>query len=212
MRKWLPLVLIAGTVVFSLAVYGQLPERVVTHWNANGEPNGYSSRAFAAFLLPGMTLAMWGILRVIPYVDPRRANIEKFRDTYELMIVVIVLMLSVIHLAVIGNALGWPISIARVVPLAVGAFFVIFGNLLPRFRSNFFMGIRTPWTLSSEAVWTKTHRVGGYLMVLAGVLIMLATFLPARYFTWIVLGSTFGMAIGMIGYSYVAWRGEMGNS
>lgn len=212
MRKWLPVILIAGAVVFSLAVYGRLPERVVTHWNAMGEPNGYSSRLVAAFLLPGTTVALWGLLRAVPYIDPRRANIEKFRDTYEIMIVMFVLLLTVLHVLVLGNALGWPIPVARVTPIAVGALFVVLGNLLPRFRSNFFMGIRTPWTLSSETVWTKTHRVGGYLMVAAGVLIMAAAFLPARFFTWVVLFAAFGMGIAVLVYSYVVWRGETHNS
>lgn len=210
MRKWLPVVLIAGAIAFSLAIYGQLPEPMATHWNARGEPDGYSSRAFGAFLLPATMLAMWGVLRAIPVIDPRRSNIEKFRDTYETMVVAIVLMLAIIHVTVLGNALGWPIPVARVTPLVIGAFFVLLGNLLPRFRSNFFMGIRTPWTLSSEVVWTKTHRVGGYLMVAAGVLIMAAAFLPARFFTWVVLTSALGMGIAVVIYSYVAWRAETG--
>lgn len=210
MRKWIPLVLVAVALVFSLVVYGRLPERMATHWNALGEPDGYSSRLVGAFLLPGTMLAMWGILRAIPVIDPRRANIEKFRDTYETMVTAILLMLTIIHVTVLGNALGWPIPVARVTPLVIGAFFILLGNLLPRFRSNFFMGIRTPWTLSSETVWTKTHRVGGYLMVAAGALIMAAAFAPARFFTWIVLVSAFGMGIAMVVYSYVAWRAETG--
>lgn len=210
MRKWLPLLLIGGVFAFSLAAYGRLPERIVTHWSAAGTPNGYSSRVVGAFLLPGITLLLWGLLRVIPAIDPRRANIEKFRDAYETLILVFVVMLAVIHVIILGSALGWPIPVAQVTPLVVGALFVVLGNLLPRFRSNFFMGIRTPWTLSSETVWMKTHRVGGYVMVAVGILVMVAAFLPPQFFGPVVLTSVLGMAVGLIGYSYILWRQEQG--
>ena len=110
----------------------------------------------------------------VPFIDPRRANIEKFRDAYEVLIIAIIGVTSLIHVAVVGAALGWPLPIDRIAPFDVGVLFIILGNLLPRFHSNFFLGIRTPWTLSSETVWRKTHRVGGYAMVVVGLLMVVA--------------------------------------
>jgi uncharacterized membrane protein len=208
MRKWIPPVLIAAALVFSLAVYSRLPERMVTHWDVRGEPNGWSSRAVGAFAIPAMSLFIWLLLRAVPYIDPRRANIEKFRETFETLVIAIVAMMALLHVAVIGAALGWPVSISRIAPLAVGALLIILGNLLPRFRSNFFMGIRTPWTLSSESVWNRTHRVGGYLLVIAGLVMVVSAFVQSEVFYYVALASVFAAALGTVVYSYVLWRGE----
>src|SRR5690606_26826633 len=131
MRKWFPAVLIVLAFIFSLAVYGQLPERVPTHWNIRGEVDGYSSRAFGAFFMPAVILGLWLLLRAVPHIDPRRTNIEKFRDTYETLVLLVVAFMVVLHFTALGTALGWPISVARIAPLGVGALLVVIGNLMP---------------------------------------------------------------------------------
>ncbi|HSA54140.1 MAG TPA: DUF1648 domain-containing protein [Gemmatimonadaceae bacterium] len=208
MRKWLPAVLIAAALAFSLVAWPRLPEQMVTHWNVRGEPDGYSSRFMGAFMLPVFTLGIWLLLLAVPHIDPRRANIEKFRDTYETLIIAVVGLLTLLHGAVVGAALGWPIAISRLAPFAVGAMLVILGNLLPRFRSNFFMGIRTPWTLSSETVWMKTHRVGGYLIVAAGLLLIASAFVRSTVFSYVAIGATAAAALTTLVYSYLVWRAE----
>jgi immunity protein, SdpI family len=208
MRKWYPAALIAAAFAFSAVVYSRLPDPMVTHWDAAGHPNGYSSRAFGAFLVPAMALFIWALMRGLPYIDPRRANYAKFQGTYDLIIDAVLTLLVAIHVGVIGSALGWPIHIERVTPLGVGALLIVMGNVLPRARSNWWFGIRTPWTLSSETVWTKTHRVGGYLMAAAGVITVLSALLPARWSAGVLLGAVMGAALGSVGYSYFAWRQE----
>lgn len=210
MRKWLPLVVILGTLVFTGAVYNQLPERMVIHWNAAGEPDGYGSRFMGAFLLPLVVLGMWAMLRVLPGLDPRRANIEKFRDSYEALVLAIVIVMSALHVSVIGAALGWPIAVHRVAPVLVGVLFLVLGTLLPRFRSNFFFGIRTPWTLSSESVWTRTHRLGGSLMVVVGLLLILAGIVGMARWVYVAFAGAMAMAITVLVYSYLIWRSEQG--
>jgi uncharacterized membrane protein len=153
-------------------------------------------------------LVLWGVLRLVPSLDPRRENIEKFRDSYETLIVAIIGMMLVLHVAVVGAALGWPIPIVRVVPFVIGTLFIVLGNLLPRFRSNFFLGIRTPWTLSNERVWARTHRVGGYVMVVAGLLMIVSVFVPSISFFPVMFTSIMVAAIGTVLYSYVVWREE----
>ena len=208
MRKWFPAILIAGALAFSLIAWPRLPEQMVTHWNMRGEPDGYSSRLLGAFMIPVFTLGIWLLLLAIPYIDPRRANIEKFRDTYETLIIAVVSIMVLLHVAVVGAALGWPIAIARLAPFAVGALLVVLGNLLPRFRSNFFMGIRTPWTLSSDTVWMKTHRVGGYLIVGAGLLLIASAFVQSAVFSYVAFAGTIFAALATLVYSYIAWRAE----
>jgi uncharacterized membrane protein len=208
MRKWLPAVFILATAAFSLAVYSRLPDPMVIHWNATGEPDGYGSRAFGAFFLPAMTLGMWGLMLAIPKLDPRAANIEKFRDTFDRLIVAVIALMCALHVAVLGSALGWPIPIGRVAPIGIGALFLFLATLFPRFHSNFFIGIRTPWTLSSETVWTKTHRFGGYAMGLMGILLIGAGLAGTRRWVLVAIWGSAALVLAILVYSYVIWRGE----
>jgi uncharacterized membrane protein len=181
---------------------------MVTHWDALGHPNGYGSRLVGAFLLPVMALALWGIMRGLPYIDPRRANYAKFQGTYDLIVNAVITLLLVIHVGVLGAALGWPVPMDRLAPLVVGAMLLLLGNVLPRARSNWWFGIRTPWTLSSDTVWTRTHRVGGYLMTGAGIVTMLSVLLPRRAGVAVMSVAIGAASLGSVIYSYFVWRGE----
>lgn len=208
MRKWIPLVIILATFAFGVAVYDRLPEHMPMHWNARGEVDGYGSRFWGTFAIPAFLLVLWGILRAVPYLDPRRENIEKFRGAYENLIIAVIAFTAMIQVAVVGSALGWPIAVGRIVPVGVGVLFLYLGSLLPRFRSNFFLGIRTPWTLSSDAVWTKTHRVGGSMMVAVGLLLVIAGLTGSPLWIAIAIGGAMAMVFAVLVYSYVLWRGE----
>lgn len=208
MRKWLPAVLIAATIVFSMAFYNRLPDPMPIHWNAAGEVDGYGSRWFGTFLMPVVMLVIWGLLVVLPKLDPRSANIEKFRDTYDLLVIAVVAVMGAIQVGIVASALGWPVAVGRVAPIAIGALFVFLGNLLPRFRSNFFFGIRTPWTLSSESVWNRTHRVGGYVMVVMGLLLGLAGVIGTARWLYVAIGGGVAMMLVVLVYSYMIWRAE----
>lgn len=209
MRKWFPAIPITGALLLSAAVYSRLPARMATHWDMNGNANGFSSRPVGAFLMPLMALAIWGFMRGLPYIDPRRANYLKFQGTYDLMIDAVVTLLAAMHVVVLGHALGWPMpDVGKTAAVAVGALTMVLGNMMPRARPNWWFGIRTPWTLSSDRVWTSTHRVGGYLMTAAGVVAMLSAFLPARASFIVLLVSVVGASLGATAYSYFAWRKE----
>jgi len=208
MRKWIPPLLILVVLLFSALVFSQLPDQMPVHWNARGEVDRYGSRVWGAFGMPVIMAGIWGLLLAIPYLDPRRANIEKFRGTYELLVVTVIAMIALIHVAVLGSVLGWPISIGRVVPAAVGLLFIFLGNLFPRFRSNWFMGIRTPWTLSSDTVWTKTHRFGGYFMVVVGLLLIGAAIANTESWLKVAIGGGIAMAISVVVYSFIVWKNE----
>ena len=208
MRKWIPMVLIAATIAFSAAVYTRLPDPMVIHWNTSGEPDGYGSRAFGTFLLPVTILFIWGMMLVIPKVDPRRANIEQFRETYDTLVIAIIAVTCLLQVGILGSALGWPISVGRLAPVAIGSLFIVLGTLMPRIRSNFFMGIRTPWTLSSETVWVRTHRVGGIAMIAVGLLLALAGLFGTRSWLFVAIGGTGALVILVLVYSYFAWKAE----
>lgn len=208
MRKWIPLVVIVATILFSAAVYRRLPDQMVIHWNASGEPDGLGSRLFGTFFLPVVIVFIWGVLLVLPKIDPRRANIEQFRDSYDILVIAVVTVTCLLHVGILGSALGWPIQVGRLAPVAIGGLFLVLGTLLPRFKSNFFFGIRTPWTLSSETVWMRTHRVGGSMMMLIGALMVVAGVLGTARSLYLAVGGSLTLVVGLLLYSYLIWRSE----
>jgi uncharacterized membrane protein len=208
MRKLIAPLLILASAAFSIAVWSRLPERMPVHWGVRGEVNGYGSRAQGAFLLPIIMLGLWLLLRFLPRIDPRRANYAKFADTYELLVDSLVTLFAVMHVALIGAALGWPVSMERVAPALIGLQFIVLGNALPRARPNWWFGIRTPWTLSNDRVWTRTHRVGGYLMAGAGVVLLIAAALPGTWTFALGVAAAIAAGFGSLVYSYFAWKQE----
>jgi uncharacterized membrane protein len=210
MRKWLNGGIVAAAWAFSLAVYSRLPFRVPTHWGLDGQVDGWSSRPAGAFFMPAVMVGIWALLTFLPRIDPRRENYAKFRGTYDAIVASVLVVMLLIHITALSAALGYDIPIARVIPFAVGGLFIVIGNLLPRARPNWFVGIRTPWTLSSDRVWERTHRLGGLMLVITGIALVIAGLIPGP------VSLAFAIAIGFVTtaatliYSYVAWRQERG--
>lgn len=209
MRKWYPWLLVVLSIGFTIAVFGRLPQRIPTHWDAEGNVNGEMNRAVGAWLVPAMILVMAYVLPRIPAIDPRRANYDKFRPSYDLVIAALLTMMTVLHVAMLGVALGWPVSMQRLTPLMAGLLFVVLGNVLPRARPNWLFGIRTPWTLTNDRVWERTHRVGGVVFVIAGFIIMACAFLNAAIVLPAIVTAVVGTSVGVIAYSYFVWKQEM---
>ena len=208
MRRWFGLVVLVAATVFTVVVYGDLPDRMPTHWNFRGEVDGWSGRAMGAFMLPAIGLAIWLGLRFMPRIDPRRQNYDKFRGTYDLVANAIVTFMALIHVVVLGAALGWPISPSRMIAGGVGILLIVLGNVLPRARPTWFFGIRTPWTLTNDRVWERTHRLGGYLFVAAGLLFLVFALFPTALPTATVPAAIAGVVLITVVYSFVAWKQE----
>jgi immunity protein, SdpI family len=208
MRKWYPWFMVTAAAAFSLAVWGRLPARVATHWNAQGQVNGWGSRGFAAWLMPIVMAAIALVLPALPRIDPRRENFAKFRPTYDLVVNAVITMLAVMHVAVLGAALGWPVSMERLTPLMVGGLFLVLGNVMPRARPNWWFGIRTPWTMSNDRVWERTHRLGGYLFVVAGVLLLVMAIIPSGPVVPMLVTVCVVVSVIPLVYSYFAWKQE----
>jgi len=214
MRKWIPALVIIIAFGASAAVYQDLPQRMPTHWNMSGEVDGWSSLPWAAFMMPVMLLALLAIFHLLPRIDPRRASYAKFKGTYDVLVVTMMVALLGVHLMMLATALGRNVSVARVVPAGVAILFIIIGNLLPRTRPKWFIGIRTPWTLSSDRVWERTHRFGGRLFVAAGAVIMLTALFAPTWANAVLIGCAGVVAVGLLIYSYVTWKSgpESGNA
>jgi uncharacterized membrane protein len=205
--QWYPLLLVVASAVATVIVYPRLPDRIPRHWNIHSQPNGFGPKWAFAGLFPVALAVLWGVLRVLPRIDPHRANYEKFQSTYDLLVNSVLTLACFFHAYAIAEALGIAMPF-RVLPLALAGACIILGNVLPRARPNWWFGIRTPWTLSNDRVWERTHRVGGYLVFALGVLAVIAAVLP-RQLAFPVIGVVgISTALSMVIYSYVAWRQE----
>ena len=206
--RWFGLVIAAVAVAVSLWAYPQLPPTVATHWNVRGVADGFSSRLVAVSIMPLVIIGMTGLFNVLPKLDPRRANYTKFIGTYWLIANAVILFILIGHGMIVATGLGYPVKIGRTMPIGVGLLFIVLGNYLTRVEPNWFVGIRTPWTLSSDTVWRKTHRTGGWLMVLGGLVIAACAFLPPGAFLPLFIAAILIMSVIPIVQSYVLWKRE----
>jgi uncharacterized membrane protein len=208
MRKWIPLVIVAAAVIASLALYSRMPATVPTHWDMLGRPNGWSSRQWGAWVMPVVLLVMALLVRFLPGIDPRGSNYLKFSGAFEGIIISVMLFTLGLHVIILLAALGYPVAMERVMPLGIGVLFVVIGNLLPRARPNWFVGIRTPWTLSSDRVWEKTHRFGGKVFVATGILIVLGALLVPSVAHIVMFCAIASASASVLVYSYMEWKKE----
>jgi immunity protein, SdpI family len=200
--------LTAAAAVVSLWAYGRLPPRVPIHFGLAGQPNGYGPKLLAVLLVPLMMLGLRGLLAVLPRIDPKRENYDKFHDTYWLIANSILSFMAVVHTAVLAFALGAPVRVDRVVTAGLGVLLVIVGSYLGRVEPNWFVGIRTPWTLSSEDVWRRTHRVGGWILVIGGLLSVATFFVPAATAFPVFVATIVLVALVPAVISYLLWKRE----
>jgi uncharacterized membrane protein len=209
MRKWYPVLIIALAFATSIVVYGHLPDPMPTHWNLHGEVDDYGSRFVGAFLLPLIMIGIALLIPVLPKIDPRGSNYQKFDTAYFTIMNATLTVMLLIHLFALGAALGIGVSMNRMIPAAIGILFIVIGNVLPRVRSNWMVGIRNPWTLSSDRVWERTHRVGGYMMLALGVLLIICgPFAPSEATFVLILAGVTAVALGITAYSYIIWTRE----
>lgn len=156
-------------------VYSRLPETVATHFDLHGEPNGWSSRAFAAFGLPGLLLGLNLLLPFLLRADPKYENMSPALLSITRWTIPTVSLLCAG--STLGYALGYPIRVDRVLPVFIGLLFVLIGNYLPKTKQSYTMGIKLPWTLASEENWNRTHRLAGFVWVAGGVYFIVMSFI-----------------------------------
>ncbi|MBI4744803.1 MAG: SdpI family protein [Actinobacteria bacterium] len=182
-----------------------MPEKVASHWNVQGQVDGYMSKFWGVFLMPFILIGLAALFIVIPRIDPLKANIEQFRKYYDRFIVLIFMFL--VYLQVILWNVGVKISPNAVFPVGLGFLLFYTGVLCENAKRNWFIGIRTPWTLSSEKVWGKTHKIGGKLFKLSGAIAFLGVFFQ-DFAAFFVLVPVILTGIYTTIYSYLEYQNE----
>jgi uncharacterized membrane protein len=205
----LVMLVLAGVALW---VGGRLPADLLlpTHFGIGGKPDQYSGKWVALFLPVGLAGGLSLLLWFLPALEPRLDHLERSAGLYYWTWAAMLLLSGVIELVVVSAALRWGLRIEHIVAGAMGAIFVLIGNQLGKSRSMYLVGIRTPWTLASEEVWIRTHRLGGKLMVAAGLAIIVAAMLPipSGLLAGVCGAGVAVMACVPIVYSYLLWRRE----
>ncbi len=203
--RHLQFLLLGLSAVTSVIMYFNLPNRIPSHWNYLGQVDGFSSKLAVLAAFPLLTLFIYSLLMLIPKFDPLNKNIKEFSVEFEKFITVMMLFFLVIQYQVILWAVGIKLSPNTLFPLIISILFYSIGGLLSKSKPNWSIGIRTPWTLSSEKVWEKTHSLGAKLFKLSP-LVLLPTLLFPRAAFFVLIAYILLITATLIAYSYLQYQ------
>lgn len=211
LKKYLPTIIITSVlvllpIIFGLIVWDKLPEQVPTHFGPSGEADGWSSKAFAVFGTPLMMLGVHLFCAFVSMLDPKRKNFDG--KAFGLVLWVVPVMSILMSGVVLGKALGMAINITTVVMIVIGIMFILLGNYLPKVGQNYTVGIKVAWALNDPENWAATHRFGGKVFMVTGVVAVAVAFLSniSSAFIWVYLAiDTIAVFLPVI-YSYLYYR------
>lgn len=205
----LAVILVAAGLLAGLLLWNQLPDQVASHWNANDQVDGYMPKFWGVFLMPLITVVMLLLFLVIPSIDPLKANIAAFRPVFNLFIVYIIAFMVYLHGLTLAWSLGYQgFKMSTALLPFMGLLFILVGYMLRSAKRNFFIGIRTPWTLSSDRVWEKTHRLGAVLFMLCGAIAFAGSFFGGPIAFWLIMAPLMASSLFLVIYSYVLYQQE----
>jgi uncharacterized membrane protein len=207
MALWFTITVIGVQIVLALVAYPFLPAKIPSHWDAAGQINGYMPKWLGAFFPAGMGIVLTVFLRGLVAIGPRlgRENQRVTASQINYVIFGLVVLLLIFQVVSFAVALGLPIDSASVLNLVLSLGMILLGNYMGKFRRNFWMGIRTPWTLTSDTVWERTHRLGGWLFVLCGIIGIAVTFVPGVRL-WSIIVLLLAASLITVIYSYVIYQ------
>jgi uncharacterized membrane protein len=204
-------VAIVAMLAVSAWAWFQIPEGqdVPVHWGPTGAVDGYGPKWLGLLGLPVIGAIVLAVLVVLPRIEPRRDHLARSTPAYVTTGGAVMLMLAGLHVAAVLAAVGVPVDVSRVAFAGAGLLFVVVGNMLGKTRSSWLFGIRTPWTLSSERSWSRTHRLGGRVFIVLGLAVLVVGIvggpLPALV---VLIGGLIPSVVGLAWYSYVVWRDD----
>lgn len=193
-------------ILVGLLLWDKLPEQVPCHWDIHGQVDGWSGKTQAVFLMPLLMLAMHWICVLAATADPKSKHYHP--KSIQLVLWICPILNLVLNTMVYAAALGYGVNVELIMSLLMGVLFIFVGNLLPKMRQSYTMGIKLPWTLHNEENWNKTHRLGGKVWVIGGIII-LSTALWGNF--WVLMASTLLMVLTPVVYSYCLYRKQTQN-
>jgi uncharacterized membrane protein len=207
------LLVLAADLAATAILYPHLPAQVATHWGMSGQPNGYSSRASLFLIGPGLLAGIMLLTALLPWLSPRHFQVDTFRSTYRRIMTYMFVMMAYLDAVILWLASGHQIDAGRAIVGGVCLFIALIGNLLGKVRRNFYIGVRTPWTLASERVWNATHRFAGKTFVAAGALGLAFSILGlVRWPIFALLAGALAPVIySLVYYKQLERRGELEN-
>jgi uncharacterized membrane protein len=207
--EWPLWALIGAMFVASAVAWPMVPERFPMHANLYGKVDHWGTKADAPiplFLLPTICIVVYVLMALLPRIDPGRANYDRFGTAYWVIRFVILAHLAVLHTVVLLFTLGHAVDIGRIMLLSLGMVFLVLGAIMGKVRPNWFVGVRTPWTLSSKLSWTHSQRAGGWMFIVLGLIAFPAALWPTPWNLAVVLGGTVLGTVCLVVYSYLLWR------
>lgn len=203
------LITIAAATLAGLLLWNRLPDQIASHWNIHDQVDGYLPKFWGVFMLPLVALGMFVLFLAIPSIDPLKANIAQFREAFNLFIVLIVGFMLYLYGLTLAWSLGYDnFKMSGALLPAIGLLFIFIGLMMRQAKRNFFIGIRTPWTLSSDIVWNETHRIGAVLFMISGALAFIGGFFGGMTAFWLMFAPLVGSTAFLLIYSYVIYRRE----
>lgn len=202
---FLPIILIILSFVVAIYFYPILPPQLATHWGIGGQANGYSSKAFALFFMPVLSFFLFFLFISLPKIDPYKKNFDQFKNYFQNFINLIFTFFFYVYLVTIAWNLGMRFNMIQILSPAFAALFYYAGILMSHAKRNWFVGIRTPWTLSNEIVWDKTHQIGGKLFKAAGLISLLSLIFP-NFAIFFILIPTLFTTVFVFAYSYIEFK------
>jgi uncharacterized membrane protein len=201
--SWL---LLAFMYAASATAWPRAPARLPVHWNAHGVADRFGGRLEALWLIPLIALALYALMRFLPRADPGRDNYSRFAGAYDLVRTGVITFLAALHALMLAPLFGRTVDMVAAVATLVAGLLILLGAAMGKLRPNWFFGIRTPWTLSSKTAWVRTHRLGGWLFVGAGLAVLATAAGAPRWTVPVVLAATLAASGTAIVYSYLVWR------
>ncbi|MFH2013348.1 MAG: DUF1648 domain-containing protein [Patescibacteria group bacterium] len=199
------LIIIIISFLAGIYLYDFMPEKIASHWNAKGQVDEYMSKFWGLFLMPIVCIGVFFLLLIIPKIDPLKKNVDKFRKYFDSFIFLIVLFLVYIYALTIIWNLNIEFDMNKSILPAIGLLFFYSGVLIGHAKRNWFIGIRTPWTLSSDIAWDKTHKLGGVLFKIAGILAFVGLIFP-NIAILIIMIPVILFTVFLFIYSYVVYK------
>ena len=202
--------IIAIQIIVGVFGFVVLPDTVPIHWDINGQVNGYGPKWVNTFLFPLISIGIYILIRVLLAAGPRLGGRQATASNLQIAKVIIagiILFMLVIQLATIAQSIGVGFDMTTIIMLAVSVLFIFIGNYMGKMRRSFWMGIRTPWTLTNSVVWERTHRLGGWLFVAVGLIGIVCSFIPALR-VWGIVVPILAVCVFLYIYSYVIYQQE----